>query len=103
MSKDWGFWYTLTTNLKGIKEIVPEMRELRDSESETIIARVEVLLGHIEARPKTVKWKLRSKIGTRQRWYEPVETTDTVGDFGIWRLRNSSKKPSKHTAREVNH
>jgi hypothetical protein len=92
MSKDWGFWYTLTTNLKGIKEIVPGLSELRDSERETIIARVEVLLGHIEACPKTVKWKLRAKIGTRQRWYEPVETMDTVGDFGIWRLRNSTKK-----------
>jgi hypothetical protein len=92
MSKDWGFWYTLTTNLKGIKEIVPGMSELTDSESETIISRVHILLDHIDSQPKSAKWKLRSKIGTRQRWYEPVETMDTVGDFGIWRLKDQSKK-----------
>jgi hypothetical protein len=92
LAKDWGFWYTLTTNLKGIKDIIPGMDELTDSEREMIISRVDELLEHIEAEPKTIKWKLRSKIGTRQRWYEPVETMDTVGDFGIWRLKDPPKK-----------
>jgi hypothetical protein len=92
LAKDWGFWYTLTTNLKGIKEILLETPELTDHEKETISSRVEMLLKYIDARPKTTKWKLRSKIGTRQRWYEPVETMDTVGDFGIWKLKDQPKK-----------
>src|SRR5712692_9057066 len=28
LSKDWGFWYTVTTNLRGIREYVQEMRVL---------------------------------------------------------------------------
>jgi hypothetical protein len=37
-------------------------------------------------------WKARSKIGARKRWYEPVETEDTVGDFGIWRMTREERK-----------
>ncbi len=92
LSKDWGFWYTVTTNLKRIKEITAEKKILTKAEGALIDSHVDVLLEHIETHPKTTKWKLRSKIGTRQRWYEPVETAETVGDFGIWRLEEPPKK-----------
>ncbi|MEW6094449.1 MAG: hypothetical protein AB1531_10855 [Chloroflexota bacterium] len=87
MANDWGFWYTLTTNLKGLMGIAADVKELAHNERDAICSHAESLLQRIETQPKTLKWKLRSKIGTRQRWYEPVETTETVGEFGIWRLR----------------
>ncbi|NIM92428.1 MAG: hypothetical protein GTO18_01770 [Anaerolineales bacterium] len=87
LAKDWGFWYTVTTNLKGIKDISSEMSALTKDECASIDSQVDILLRYIATQPKTIKWRLRSKIGTKQRWYEPVETTETVGDFGIWRLR----------------
>ncbi len=86
LSGDWGFWYTLTSNLKGMKDLLPRTEALSQEEARVIGGRVETLLSAIEAEPKSMGWKARSRIGTKKRWYEPVETEDTVGDLGIWRM-----------------
>ncbi|HUS70529.1 MAG TPA: hypothetical protein VM075_07125 [Anaerolineae bacterium] len=86
LSRDWGFWYTLTTNLQGIKDLLPKADALSKDEARTIGVRIDTLLSRVEAEPKSMGWKARSKIGPKKRWYEPVETEDTVGDFGIWRM-----------------
>ncbi|HXZ98171.1 MAG TPA: hypothetical protein VED24_02260 [Candidatus Acidoferrum sp.] len=86
LSKDWGFWYTVTTNLKGLQKVASEMTELNDAERNDVTSKISKLLEVIENEPKTTGWKMRSKIGSRKRWYEPVETSQTVGEFGIWRL-----------------
>ena len=91
LSKDWGFWYTLTTNLKGIKELLPTMEPLSPDERSITTSRVDELLAHIDAEPKSMGWKARSKIGPKKRWYEPVETEDTVGGFGIWRMSREKR------------
>jgi len=87
LARDWGFWYTVTTNLSGLKELLPQMAALTDAERRRVGEQVDNLLARIEAAPKTFGWKARAKIGPRVRWYEPVETMDTVSGFGIWRLR----------------
>ena len=89
LSRDWGFWYTLTTNLTGLKELLPQMAVLTDDERRRVRDQVDRLLAHIEAAPKTLGWKVRAKIGPRVRWYEPVETMESVSGFGIWRLREN--------------
>ena len=86
LARDWGFWYTATTNLNGLREAVGEMAELEDEEKNDIAAKISKLLERIESEPKSTGWKMRSTIGARKRWYEPVETSQTVGEFGIWRL-----------------
>lgn len=91
LSKDWGFWYTVTTNLKGIRDRVATMSALTKHEKERIILKVEKLLDYIEKEPKTTAWKLRSVVGAKKRWYQPVETTETVGEFHIWRLKEKTK------------
>lgn len=92
LSKDWGFWYTLTTNLKGIKDLLPKVEALTEGDARTISSRIEALLSRIEAEPKSMGWRARSKIGPKKRWYEPVETEDTVGDFGIWRMMTEDRE-----------
>ena len=86
LAKDWGFWYTVTTNLNGLRKAVSEMAELNGTEKSDITSKISKLLERIENEPKTTGWKMRSTIGARKRWYEPVETSQTVGEFGIWRL-----------------
>ena len=92
LSQDWGFWYTLTTNLRGIKEFLPRVGALSEDEGHTIGVRVDALLSRIEAEPKSLGWKARSKVGPKKRWYTPVETEETVGDFGIWRMMAEDTK-----------
>jgi phage terminase large subunit-like protein len=87
LSRDWGFWYTVRTNLAGLRESLPQIDALFEEERRLIAERVGALLAQIDASPKSLGWKARSKIGTRVRWYEPVETMDSVAGFGIWRLR----------------
>jgi hypothetical protein len=93
VSQDWGFWYTLTTNLRGIKDLLPKAGALSEDEARTIGARIDTLLSRVEAEAKSLGWKARSKVGARKRWYRPVETEDTVGDFGIWRMMAEEKEP----------
>jgi hypothetical protein len=72
MSRDWGFYYTFTQNLKRVIEYVSEFPSITEDEGNTIRSRIEELLGMIEAAPKSLKWKLRAKIGTRKIWYQEV-------------------------------
>lgn len=92
LSQDWGFWYTVTTNLKGISALLRELPNLSDSERLNLQSRIDSLQARIDTEPKTAGWKLRSTIGPKKRWYHPVETTETVGEFGIWRLREEAKE-----------
>jgi hypothetical protein len=92
LGQDWGFWYTLTTNLRGIKDLLPSVDALSEEEAHTIGVRIDTLLSRIEAQPKSLGWRARSKVGSKKRWYSPVETEDTVGDFGIWRMMTEDKK-----------
>lgn len=95
LSGDWGFWYTATTNLRKIKRFVSEIDDLgteaeidsslfEKEDREKIIGKIAGLLERIDRESKSFKWKMRSKVGTTRRWYNPVEREETVGGFGIW-------------------
>jgi hypothetical protein len=86
LARDWGFWYTVTTNLNGLRKTVSQMASLDETEKSDITFKIEKLLELIDREPKSSGWKMRSIVGARKRWYEPVETSQTVGEFGIWRL-----------------
>jgi len=89
LAADWGFWYTVTTNLKGLKQYVTEAPNLTESEKQDVTSKIDNLSKAIDDKPKGTGWKMRSVIGTKRKWYNPVETGQTVGEFGIWRLRES--------------
>src|SRR5438552_5006763 len=93
LSRDWGLWYTVTTNLQGIGEHVKEMSVLSSQEASDLSSKAEKLLHAANSIPKSLRWKLRAIVGPRGKWYNPVETEETVGGFGIWRLREEARKP----------
>ncbi len=72
MRRDWGFYYTFTTNLKRVPEYVDEFPSMTPDQQAVVRARVEDLLGVIEDAPKTIGWKMRAKVGTRRLWYQEV-------------------------------
>ena len=88
LSRDWGFWFTVTTNLNGIRDYVKRMTVLSAKESSELIAKVDQILSAIDSTPRSLRWRLRAVVGTKKKWYNPVETEETVGGFGIWRLQN---------------
>lgn len=87
LARNWGFWYTVTTNLRGLREHVKNMSTISLLEGAEVTSKIDKILSAANSAPKSFRWVLRSKLGTRKRWYNPVETEETVGEFGIWRLR----------------
>lgn len=73
LSKDWGFWYSSTNNLKKTKEFLAEYKNLNDSDREDIEKKINKILKALEDEPKSIQWKLRSKIGASKKWYTEVE------------------------------
>ncbi|MGQ9781347.1 MAG: hypothetical protein ACUVQ8_03715 [Nitrososphaeria archaeon] len=97
LAQDWGFWYTSTTNLKKLKKFLSEIdrlgpevqidpKQIEKEDRNEIVKKVDVLLDRIDREPKSLGWKIRAKVGTKKRWYNPVERPETVGGFGIWEV-----------------
>lgn len=73
LAKDWGFWHTATRNLAKVRHAAQTFAALGAEERARIVARVDALLEAIGRQPKSLRWKLRSLLGTRVRWYNEVE------------------------------
>ncbi len=87
LASDWGFWYTATTNLSGLRQYVGSAQNLSDEEKKDLNSKADQLLQVIEDEPKSTGWKMRAIVGAKRKWYNPVETAETIGEFGIWNLR----------------
>ncbi|MHA1712018.1 MAG: hypothetical protein ACTSUS_08185 [Candidatus Freyarchaeota archaeon] len=71
LSDDWGFYYTFTSNLEKVKKYISSSKELSDVKKD-VFSKIDKLKQHIENTPKSFKWKMRSKIGTKKKWYRDV-------------------------------
>ena len=71
-SDDWGLYYTVKNNLSVVREWVGRMEVLDTPVCLDVEAKLEDMINRMEAEPKSTRWKLRAKIGTRVRWYENV-------------------------------
>lgn len=75
LSEDWGWWRTVTANLDRIAALGSEGRAglVPGSASFDPEEQAGMLRRHADQAPKGLKWRLRSKIGDRVRWYELPE------------------------------
>jgi len=73
LSKDWGFYYTSTTNLRKLLNLMDQYIALPPDEAKIVKDRVDKLLKMIDDQPKSMGWKSRSWVGTKQKWYTEVE------------------------------
>ncbi len=75
VGEDWGWWRTVTGNLDKVaaladgehKDLVPEARHFDP------VTQAKAVRDSCESCPKTMKWKLRAKVGERVQWYELPE------------------------------
>ena len=74
LAADWGFYYTVTTNLSKISEAISQMPEIQQSDKDRISDNVKLLSVEIESYPKTLGWRARACVGTRRKWYHDVST-----------------------------
>jgi hypothetical protein len=71
-ARDWGLWRTAKETIVRCKTNLPEY-SLEPAEANLILDRLDLLWARIEAAPKTAKWRLRSRMGDRMRWYDSPE------------------------------
>jgi hypothetical protein len=74
---DWGWWRTVTGNLSKLPLLVsgnPGL--LPPSPRRDPLRNAERLLELADATPKSIQWKMRSKLGERVQWYQLPEEVD---------------------------
>lgn len=92
LSIDWGFYYTVTTNLNKIRGFM-DTYNVAEADKAIINKRLDALLATIEAEPKSFAWKMRARVGTKKKWYNEVEeveraahlaeTNESTGDVPV--------------------
>lgn len=73
LAEDWGFYRTITTNLKKLKTFLPQYDVFGNDSKSSIDHRIDKMLERIEEQPKSMKWKIRARIGTSRKWYADVD------------------------------
>jgi hypothetical protein len=68
-SEDWGLHRTLQLNSGRVREAVREL----DVDAGLVNQRLDELWTRIDAQPKSLKWRLRARVGDRMSWYELPE------------------------------
>jgi hypothetical protein len=70
---DWGLWRTCQLNIeRGLSGLGESA--LEPAERDVVAARLDRLRARIDAEPKSMKWRIRDRVGDRVRWYaEPEE------------------------------
>ncbi len=69
LSQDWGLYRTIQMNTERVRATAKDLAV----PSDTINQRLDELWERIEAHPKSLKWRLRAKVGDRVSWYELPE------------------------------
>jgi hypothetical protein len=75
---EWGLYYTAKKNLSMIKELAGEYEVIDTSTRRIVDARVDELMKRMQDEPKTMRWKMRAKVGTRAKWYQDVDEVKNI-------------------------
>jgi hypothetical protein len=74
LAGDWGFYHTVERNLPRVVACARD--RLGGEQAQTVAASAGLLQQAMEAAPKSLKWKMRARVGEKVPWYElPEEAT----------------------------
>jgi len=70
--EDWPLWKTSQLTLEKVMVATPSILEEADS-ANRVAQSVRAMQSILESGPKTLRWRLRARVGERIRWYELPE------------------------------
>jgi hypothetical protein len=73
LASDWGWWRTCTATLDAVVGYATTLEGFDGRDR--VLRSAQELHDRIDGAPKSVRWKLRSIVGERVRWYELPEET----------------------------
>ncbi len=71
-AKDWGLWRTCGGSIERLLANL-ESSPLDPGEAARVQGRLEAIRRSLDAEPKSTKWRLRSQVGDKVRWYQQPE------------------------------
>jgi hypothetical protein len=69
---DWGLWRTSRQVVETARAKLGE-HDLSEDQVSVIDGRLSRIWGAVEARPKSMRWRSRARLGDRARWYDDPE------------------------------
>jgi hypothetical protein len=72
-SGNWGLWKTVTSNLEKTKGMNERYLGDHPGDFKNVNSKIDMIKKHLEESKKSIRWKLRAKIGKRIKWYREVE------------------------------
>ena len=73
LGEDWGFAHGALLNLDRLVEEIQGPLELEADLAARVVEQAGRLRDEIEQSPKSLRWRLRARVGTRAPWYEHVD------------------------------
>jgi hypothetical protein len=70
---DWGLWKTVTSNIDKVVGMIDKYDVLDNNDRQILNERFIGMTQRIDSEPATLRWRLRSKIGERVKWYRDVD------------------------------
>jgi hypothetical protein len=70
---EWGLYYDVLAGIAHMRGVLAERDDLDPGTVQRVGTSLDRLEAAIEAEPKSTKWKLRAKVGTRKQWHDLVE------------------------------
>lgn len=71
LAEDWGFFHTVELNLGKLGAFARDV--LEPDRAAVVEQRLNVLATAMQSAPKSMRWRLRSRVGERVVWYETPE------------------------------
>ncbi len=79
LGRDWGFHHTVDRNLHRLHQAICDGTvAVGLGDRPTLIARVARLTQIIERAEKTMKWRMRARVGERVQWYADVDEPEAT-------------------------
>ncbi len=73
---DWGLYTTAQKNLALAERLDADSSGLDDETRAVVLGRIAELRSRMEDEPKTRRFRMRARVGTRVKWYEDVGEVD---------------------------
>jgi hypothetical protein len=71
LANDWGFYHTVELNLPKVEQYARD--RVGPGEAQAVAASAGKLREAMEAAPKSLRWKMRARVGEKVTWYELPE------------------------------
>ncbi|HYG71242.1 MAG TPA: hypothetical protein VEC15_03010 [Actinomycetota bacterium] len=71
LAEDWGFFHSVELNLDRVRTFAETT--LERAGAAVVAERIAALASAMEAAPKSLRWRMRARVGERVAWYETPE------------------------------